>query len=283
MRVGRNISLFQIETHAALWLLSGAVLCLIMADISYVDLESVQELLRSKEIRYAIRLTLLTSLLTTVLAVLVAVPSAYALSRFPFKGVMFLDILVDLLMVVPVLVIGVSLLVFFRVGSDLAASRFGLPQFLGNRVAEAGNFFIYQRPGIVLVQFFCSVPFAVRTIKAAFDQIDPRTERIAMTLGCTPAQAFFRATLPQAKPGIFAGAILAWARAFGLFGPVSIVAGAVRGKTEVLSTSIYLEISIGRLEVALAISLLMMAMAFAALLILRLGVKSTVFGMRDRA
>lgn len=276
----RKPSLLQVETHAALWLLTGAILCLILADVSYVDLDAVREIFRSKDILHAIWLTLLTSFITTVLSVLFAVPSAYALSRFPFRGLVILDVLVDLLMVVPVLVVGVSLLVFFRVGSDLGEIPFAPFQILGSWVAAAGRFFIYQQPGIVLAQFFCSVSFAVRAIKAAFDQIDSRTEHIAMTLGCTPTQAFFRATLPQAYPGIFAGAVLAWARAFGLFGPVSIVAGAVRGKTEVLSTSIFLEISIGRLEVALAISLLMLAMAFAALLILRLGLRSTAWGTR---
>ena len=72
-----------------------------------------------------------------------------------------------------------------------------------------------------------------------------------------------------ASAGILAGTVLAWVRAFGVFGPIIIVAGGVRGKTEVLPTSIYLEISIGRLEAALAISLLMVVAATAVLLALR--------------
>jgi molybdate transport system permease protein len=186
--------------------------------------------------------------------------------------------MVDLLIAMPVLVIGVSLLVFFRIGSDLSQSGFFLFRWFGQSVAAAGDFFIYSRAGVVLAQFFCAVSYAIRTIKATFDEIDPRTEHVAMTLGCSRACAFRRVTLPLAKHGIIAGTVLSWIRAFGIFGAIIIVGGAVRGKTEVLPTAIYLEISIGRLEVALAVSLVMMAAAGIVLILLRLFSGKSVFG-----
>ena len=67
-----------------------------------------------------------------------------------------------------------------------------------------------------------------------------------------------------------AGAILTWARAFGIFGPLMILVGSFRGKTEVLSTTIYLEQSVGNLEVALAVALLMIFVALIALVTIRL-------------
>ena len=130
----------------------------------------------------------------------------------------------------------------------------------------------------MLAQFFCSVPFAVRVIKSTFDDMSPRTEHVAQTLGCGRWQAFFKVSLPLARRGVLAGAVLAWARAFGLFGPISIVAGAVRQRTEVLSTSIFLEISVGQLETGIAISLLMVTIASAILLVLRIGSGKTLFG-----
>jgi molybdate transport system permease protein len=223
-------------------------------------------------------LSLITSVIATAINVLVAVPTAYALSRYPFRGIIVLDVIVDLLIVMPVLVIGVSLLVFFRVGTELDQSSVAPFHWIGQVVAWCGGFFIYSKPGIVLAQFFCSVSYAIRTIKAAFDEIDPRTEQVAMTLGCSRAGAFGRVTLPLAREGILAGTVLAWVRAFGIFGPIVIVAGGVRGKTEVLPTSIYLEISIGRLEAALAISLLMVVAAAAVLLALRVIAGRTIFG-----
>ncbi|MCJ7752594.1 MAG: hypothetical protein MUQ65_16145, partial [Armatimonadetes bacterium] len=79
-----------------------------------------------------------------------------------------------------------------------------------------------------------------------------------------------RVAVPNARGGIIAGAILTWARAFGIFGPLMVFVGAVRMRTEVLPTAIYLEASIGRIEIALAVALLMIAMAGVALILIRL-------------
>jgi molybdate transport system permease protein len=90
-----------------------------------------------------------------------------------------------------------------------------------------------------------------------------------MTLGCNRAQAFCRVVLPAARPGILTAATLAWARALGEFGPILVFSGATRMKTEVLPTTVFLELSVGRLEAAVAVSLLMMASAVVALFLVR--------------
>jgi molybdate transport system permease protein len=117
--------------------------------------------------------------------------------------------------------------------------------------------------------FFVSASYAIRSVKAAFDGIDRRLEHVALTLGCTAWGGFFRVALPLARHGITAGAILTWARAFGIFGPLLLFVGSFRGRTEVLSTSIYLEQSVGHLPEALAIALLLIAVALLALLMIR--------------
>jgi molybdate transport system permease protein len=277
-----RVSAFRLITTGMLVLLAGAIVALIVGDIAYVNNASIRETVGSPDIRAALYLTLVTSVISTLLALIFAVPAAYALSRYPFPGSGILDIVIDLLIVLPVLVVGVSILVFFRMGTLMSASPLLIVRMAGATISACGDFFIYQRPGIVLTQFFCSVSFALRVIKSTFDAIDPRTERVAMTLGSTRIGAFWRVTMPLARGGIVAGAVLAWVRAFGLFGPVSIVAGAVRQKTEVLATSIFLEVSIGRLEVALAISLLMIVIAFAVLLSLRLMDGRALFTMGER-
>jgi molybdate transport system permease protein len=91
-----------------------------------------------------------------------------------------------------------------------------------------------------------------------------------LTLGCTRCESFWRVSLPLARNGIIAGGILTWARAFGLFGPLMIFVGSFRGRTEVLSTTIFLEQSVGNLEVALAIALLLIFIALVALTAIRL-------------
>jgi molybdate transport system permease protein len=109
-----------------------------------------------------------------------------------------------------------------------------------------------------------------------FEQISPRTEQVALTLGCTRSQAFWHVVVPEAKRGILTAATLSWARSLGEFGPILVFSGATRMRTEVLPTTVFLELSIGKIEAAIAVSLLMIAVAVAVLLITRsLGLRGT--------
>jgi molybdate transport system permease protein len=128
----------------------------------------------------------------------------------------------------------------------------------------------FQVTAVVLAQFTVATAFAVRTMRVTFDQINPRAEDVARTLGCTRGQAFLQVALPQAWRGMIAAWTVAWARSLGEFGPILVFAGATRMRTEVLSTTVFLELSIGKLEGAVNVSLLMVAMAMVVLLVLRL-------------
>ena len=90
-----------------------------------------------------------------------------------------------------------------------------------------------------------------------------------MTLGCTRWQAVWHVTLPAARRGMFAAASVAWARSLGEFGPVLVFAGATRMKTEVLPTTVWLELSVGNLEAAVAVSLFMVLLAVVVLVVVR--------------
>ena len=235
------------------------VLTLIVTDVFYIDKKAVVTVLTSKFIRHALWMSIWTSLMTTFIALLFAVPMGYALSRFRFPGRLFADAIVDLPIVFPPLVAGLTLLVFF---SQTAAGRW-IQQDMGIE-------FVFQPKGIVLCQFVAAASFAIRSAKTAFDDVDPRYENVALTLGCTQWGSFCRVSLPLARNGIIAGGILTWSRAFGLFGPLMIFVGSFRGRTEVLSTTIFLEQSVGNLEVALAIALLLIFVALIAVTGIRL-------------
>jgi len=245
----------RIFTSLFLIVFVAAVIALIVADIFYIDAATVKEVLHSPPVRAAIRLSAITSVSTLFLVLIFSVPAGYALSRYRFPGHTVVDTIVDLPIVLPPLVIGVSLLVFFRT-------------HLGQLIENSGLTFVYTVKGIVLCQFFVSASYGIRAAKAAFDSVDERLEHIALTLGCTRTQAFIKVALPMARNGIVAGAIMAWARAVGVFGPLMVFAGAVRMKTEVMPTTIFLELSVGRIEVALAVALLMLAMATIALIVI---------------
>ena len=95
-------------------------------------------------------------------------------------------------------------------------------------------------------QFAVACAFAVQTMRVTFDQIDSRAEQVALTLGCRRSQAFLQIALPQAWRGIIAALTIAWARSLGEFGPILVFAGATRMRTEVLSTTVFLELSVGQ-------------------------------------
>ena len=147
----------------------------------------------------------------------------------------------------PPTVIGLSLLVLLRTG-------------IGREVSALIPI-AYEVPGIVLAQVTVGTAVAIRLLRATFDQLSPRTERIAQSLGASRWFAFRTVVMPEAARGIVSAATLTWARALGEFGPVLLVAGVTRGKTEVLSTAIYLELSVGKVESALGIALVLVVIA----------------------
>lgn len=238
------------------------IVAMILADISFTSPRHIREALASPEIRYAIRLSLISCSITALLSLLVAVPLGYLMARRDFRGRSFIDAVLDVPIVLPPLVIGLSLLILFQlkfggVSLESLLTRLGLP-------------ITYQVPAVILAQFSVSAAFAVRTMRVTFEQINPRTEQVALTLGCNRAQAFWHVALPEARRGVLAAATLAWARALGEFGPVLVFAGATRMRTEVLSTSVFLELSVGKIEAAVAVSLLMIIAAAAVLGLLRM-------------
>ncbi len=237
---------------------------LIVADALYIDRKAVMTVLTAGYVREALWRSLWTSFVTMALALLFAVPMGYALSRYRFPGHVLVDTLVDLPIVFPPLVAGLTLLVLFH---QTALGRWiQAPQSEGGLGLE----FAFQPAGIVLCQFFLAASFAIRSAKTAFDEVDRRLENVALTLGCTQWGGFIRVTLPLARGGILAGGIMAWARSFGIFGPLMIFVGTFRGRTEVLSTTIFLEQSVGNLEVALAVALLLILVALVSLVTIRL-------------
>ena len=227
--------------------------------LSRVLYNPMVEALAKPEIQYSLSLSLISCTVTAIISLWIAVPLGYLLSRCSFFGKGLVDAILDIPIVLPPLVVGLSLLILF--------------QFMP---AGLRDWVVYQIPAVILAQVAVACAFAVRTMKAAFDQIDPRCEQVALTLGCSRAAAFSRVVLPEAVPGMLTAGTLAWARALGEFGPLLIFAGATRHKTEVLSTSVFLELSVGDLSAAVSISLIMVVAAVIVLVLTRIWGTKTI-------
>lgn len=238
------------------------IVLLLIADLLYTTPADFINAIVKPEIQAAFRLTIVSCTIAAILSIWVATPLGYLLSRYRFPGRWIIDTLVDIPIVLPPLVLGLSLLILFH----LKIGGWQLENWLDKTVGFPVTF---RWPAVVLAQFSVACAFAVRTMRVTFDQIDPRAEDVARTLGCTRGQAFMSIALPQAWRGMIAATTIAWARALGEFGPILVFAGATRMRTEVLSTTVFLELSIGQLDAAVAVSLLMVVMAVIVLLVLR--------------
>jgi molybdate transport system permease protein len=232
------------------------VAAMLAAEAAYTSPAQIGAALASPAIRYAVWLTLISSSVTAILSVWAAVPLGYVLTRFRFPGRRAIDVLLDTPIVLPPLVVGLCLLILFQTPPGRLVERF-VPV-------------TYAIPSVILAQFAVACAFAVRVMRATFEQIPRRREDAALTLGCSRGQAFWRVTMPEAWRGVVAAFTLAWARALGEFGPILVFAGATRFRTEVLSTTVFLELSVGDLQGALAVSLLMVAAAVIVLVLVRL-------------
>jgi molybdate transport system permease protein len=243
----------------ALGTITGAYLLFILAMLgataTYTSPAHLWRALGSEPIRYSIQLSLVTCTLTALLSLLLAVPVGFLLSRARFRGKALLDAALDIPIVLPPMVLGLFLLILFQTPFGRAIDRI-LP-------------FTYTVAGVVLAQFVIGAAFAVRTMRGTFDHLSSRPEDVAMTLGCSRTRAIWLVTLPAAGRGMFAAASIAWARSLGEFGPILVFAGSTRGKTEVLPTSVWLELTVGNLEVAIAVSILMVLLAVVVLTLVR--------------
>ena len=273
IRIGRSRAGSDVPFYVILSVIGGTyvllIVALLVADVTYMAgsgakgipepwgpvvgvVNPILAALAKPEIRYSIQLSLISCTMTAILSLIIAVPIGYLLSRHQFFGRNLVDAILDIPIVLPPLVVGLSLLILFQY----------LPQALREAV-------VYQIPAVVLAQLMVACAFAVRTMRATFDQIDVRHEQVALTLGCSRFQAFGLVVLPEARRGLLTAGTLAWARALGEFGPLLIFAGATRNKTEVLSTTVFLELSIGDLEAAVAVSLIMVVAAVVVLIVAR--------------
>jgi molybdate transport system permease protein len=281
--------LFSALLIAILTLFLAAVAVLLLGNLLYLsraaelgDRTAWQVLwaaLCDPEMRFAIKLSFVSAGITTAVSMLVGVPAAYVLSRFRLPGAALLDTLLDLPIVLPPPVVGISLLVFFSTELGAAVDQL-TPAWLialtnqlfswtlGHPIDD-GSRWVYSTRGVILAQFFVACSFGIRAIKASLDTNGTRHEDVARTLGCNRRQALMKVVLPMARSGIVAGCIMTWARAIAEFGPVLFFCGATRWKTEVLPIAMYLRFSVGQIEEAIALALIMILVSTLTLLVFK--------------
>jgi molybdate/tungstate transport system permease protein len=177
------------------------------------DLQVLGQVLCDREVMASILLTLRAAFFATLAGLLLGVPLAYSLARWDFPGKAIVQGLVDLPVMIPHTAMGIALLMIY-----------GKKFLVGSLFAKIGIFFIGTETGISLAMAYVSMPYLINAARDGFTAVDPTLEKVAQTLGASPWQAFWRITLPLARPAVLSGAIMMWARGISEFGAVVILA-----------------------------------------------------------
>ena len=195
------------------------------------------------------------ALLATALALPPAVWLGWLLARRSFPGRSLLETLCTLPLVMPPVATGLILL-----------RLLGRRSPLGQALDSAGLEVIFTWKAVVIAMAVMSLPIILLTAKAGFQQLNPRFEQMAASLGASPLRVFFRVTVPLAGRSLIAAALLGFARALGEFGATIMIAGGIPGQTETLSVAIYRLTEIGREDDAMTLMFLSVVLAFMAML-----------------
>ena len=171
----------------------------------------------------ALRITLQVALGATILVALPAIGLGFALARADFFGKSALETFVALPLVLPPTAIGYLLLALF--------ARDG---WLGPRAIGFDPGVLFTLRGAILASAVVSFPLVARSARAAFEQVDPRLEKMAQSLGSSPWRTFASVSLPLARRGLIGAQALGFGRAIGEFGATVIVAGNIPGRTQTM-------------------------------------------------
>ena len=205
----------------------------------------------------AVRLSLKVAAVAALASLPFAIATAYALARGRFPGRAVLDGIVHLPLVLPPVVTGYLLLLAFGRRGPAGATL----------ESCCGIVFSFRWTGAALAAAVMAFPLAVRTIRLSIEAVDFRLEQAASTLGANAAWVFATVTLPLALPGVFAGLILAFAKALGEFGATITFVAAIPGETQTVPAAIYAYTQVpGGESGALRLTLVAVAIALAAVI-----------------
>jgi molybdate transport system permease protein len=192
--------------------------------------------------------------LSTVVILPFGLCAAWLLARYDWRGKSLVETFISLPLVMPPVATGLILL-----------------KFLGRRGAVGGVLhqlfdidIVFTWLGVLIALGVMSFPLFVRSTRVAFEEINPRLEQIARTLGAGNFRVLCTITLPLASRGIVGGMILAFARALGEFGATIMVAGNIPGKTSTLSLAIFQSVQLGQDANAFRLLGVSVVLAFAA-------------------
>ena len=209
----------------------------------------------SKQAFEALKLSLVTSSITTLITIVLGTPLAYLLARWKFRFKAWLELILDLPIVLPPSVAGLALLIAF--------GRRGL---LGAMMNDMGINIPFTTTAVVMAQLFVAAPLFVRSARIGFAHVDKQLEESAYVEGANQWQVFYEVMIPIAIRALASGAILTWTRALGEFGATILFAGNLEGVTQTMPIAIYIGFE-RNLGVAMALSVVLILVSVILLMV----------------
>jgi len=205
-------------------------------------------------------ITFKLAFITTVLLLVIAIPLAYWLAYTRSKIKPVLETLVSMPLVLPPTVLGFYMLIAFS-----PSNAFGhwLDEFLGLRL-------VFSFEGLILASILYSLPFMVHPLQSGFSNLSVSLKEASYVLGKSKTTTLFKVLLPNLKPSLLTGIVLAFAHTIGEFGVVLMIGGNISGKTKVASIAIYDEVESLNYHAANTYSLILFAITFVILLLVYL-------------
>ena len=229
---------------------------LIVSSFYFFNLEEFWQSISSKRTLFAIEISVFSASISSVIAILIAIPAGYALSRYEFKGRIFIDVFLELPLIISPAALGAMILI-------------SLSSPLGNWFQENTFRIVYTFWGIVVAQFITILGIATRMVKSTMDEMPRRYEEVAKTLGASPVKAFTSITLPLSKQGLVSTFILTWAKAFGEFGATFTVAGTMAMKTETIPVAIFMKLSSANISGSIVMIMILISTGISLLFLTR--------------
>ncbi len=205
-------------------------------------------------------LTFKLALITTLLLLVISIPLAYWLAYTKSKIKPIFETLVSMPLVLPPTVLGFYMLVAFS-----PSNAFGnwLDQNLGLRL-------VFSFEGLIIASIVYSLPFMVHPIQSGFANLSASLKEASYVLGKSKTKTLYKVLLPNIKPSLLTGIVLAFAHTIGEFGVVLMIGGNIPDKTKVASIAIYDEVESLNYDAANTYSLILFAITFAILLLVYL-------------
>nr|WP_296772147.1 sulfate ABC transporter permease subunit CysT [Rhodococcus sp. (in: high G+C Gram-positive bacteria)] len=198
------------------------------------------------------RVTLEVSIAAAVVNLFLGTLIAWVLVRDEFPGKRFVNALIDLPFALPTIVASLVLLSLYGPTSPI------------------GLVFNATKPAVVVALLFVTLPFVVRAVQPVLIELDKEVEEAAASLGAGNWTIFRSIVLPVLLPSVLSGTGLAFARAIGEFGSVVLIGGNIPGDTQIASQYIRELIEYDQAVDAAAISVVLLALAFVVLFVLRI-------------